>query len=171
MSLIPSIVFLGLVALAAFLLTVLRRSPETLVNERVAASCALALAAVIQCVHFAEELLTRFHIRFPALFGLEPMPLWFFVIFNVAWIAVWIAAVPLIRTSAKPAVFAAWFLALAGMLNGVAHPMMAAASLGYFPGLISSPFIGLAGVVLYRRLCSATSVTPPGSSNSKRTRE
>lgn len=157
LSLLPSIVVLGLAALAAAWLAHYKPSPTDYTIERVAASQTLAVATVVQSAHFAEEWLTDFHVRFPALFGLEPMPLLFFVVFNVTWIAVWLASVPALRSVRKLAFFAAWFLAIAGMLNGVAHPLMAIASGGYFPGLVSSPFIGLVSVYLWKRLQSATS--------------
>lgn len=157
LSLIPSIVVLGLAAFAALQLALRHPYPTEFSTERDAASRVLALAITIQCGHFAEEWATDFHARFPALFGLEPMPLSFFVVFNLTWIAIWIASVPLLRAARKPAFFAAWFLAIAGMLNGVAHPFMAVASGGYFPGLISSPFIGLASIYLWQRLDGATS--------------
>lgn len=95
--------------------------------------------------------------QFPALFGLDAMPLSVFVLFNVTWIAIWIVSIPLLRSACRPAFFAAWFLAIAAMLNGLAHPLLAIASGGYFPGLVTSPFIGLAGVYLWRRLYGATS--------------
>jgi len=157
LSLIPSIVVLGLAAFAALQLALRRPSPTEFTMERATASRVLALATAIQSGHFAEEWVTGFNVRFPALFGLEPMPLSFFVVFNLTWIAIWIASVPLLRSSRKLAFFAAWFLAIAGVLNGVAHPLMAVASGGYFPGLISSPFIGLVSIVLWQRLKGATS--------------
>ncbi|MDJ0759263.1 MAG: HXXEE domain-containing protein [Woeseiaceae bacterium] len=128
-------------------------------KERNAASTFLGIATAIQSVHFAEEWVTGFHIRFPALLGLDPMPMSFFVAFNLVWIGFWIASVPSLRIGRRLAFFAAWFLAIAGVLNGVAHPMMAIASGGYFPGLITSPFIGIAGVILWQRLHRATSMT------------
>ena len=157
LSLVPSIAVLGLAAFAALQLALRHPSPADNSMERYTASRVLALATAIQCGHFAEEWATDFHVRFPALFGLEPIPLSFFVVFNLTWIAIWIASVPLLRAARKPAIFAAWFLAIAGMLNGVAHPLMAVASGGYFPGLISSPFIGLASIYLWKRLDDATS--------------
>ena len=157
MSLIPSISVLGLAAFAALQLALRNPSPIKLTLERAAAARVLAFATAIQSGHFAEEWATDFHVRFPAMFGLDPMPLSFFVAFNLTWIAIWIASVPLLRSARRPAFFAAWFLAIAGMLNGVAHPIMAVASGGYFPGLISSPFIGLASICLWRKLRGATS--------------
>lgn len=148
---------LGLVAIFAVQLAQRRSSPVDAAKERISASTVLALATVIQSTHFAEEWITGFHARFPALLGLDPMPLSFFVPFNLAWIVTWIVSIPFLRLGRRPAFFTAWFLAIAGMLNGVAHPMMAIASGGYFPGLITSPFIGLAGVILWQRLQNATS--------------
>ena len=159
LSIVPSVVVLGLVAVVAVRLSQNRSSPMEAAKERNAASTLLGIATAIQSVHFAEEWVTGFHIRFPALLGLDPMPMSFFVAFNLVWIGFWIASVPSLRIGRGSAFFAAWFLAIAGVLNGVAHPMMAIASGGYFPGLITSPFIGIAGVILWQRLHRATSMT------------
>jgi len=153
-SILPSVVVLGLLALVAVALA-RRRSPAALIAERRAASSALMIATAVQSAHFCEEWVTGFHIRFPALFDLPAMPLSFFVGFNLAWIAIWIACIPALRGSNRFAFFAAWFLALAGVLNAVAHPVMAIADNGYFPGLISSPFIGLTGLWLCLKLQDA----------------
>lgn len=155
-SVVPSLVVLGLVAIFAVQLARSRQSPANAIAERAAASLGLGITTAIQSVHFLEEWASGFHVRFPALLGLDPMPLAFFVPFNLAWIAVWIVAVPFLRRGSPPAFFAAWFIAIAGMLNGIAHPMMAMGAGGYFPGLVTSPVIGIAGVVLWRRLREAT---------------
>jgi len=156
-SAIPSFIILGSVAILAAWLAHRRTSPIASAEERAAASKALVIATTIQAVHFAEEWATDFHVHFPALMNLDPMPLGFFVAFNMAWLAIWILSVPYLRRRRRLAFFAAWFLAIAAMLNGVAHPMMAIAANGYFPGLITSPFIGVAGWILWRRLRGATS--------------
>lgn len=158
-SVLPSVVVLGMVAVFAVQLARRRPSPVDATRERTSASTVLGIATAIQCVHFAEEWATGFHARFPALLGLEPMPLSLFVSFNIALIVIWIVSIPMIRIGQKPAFFTAWFLAIAAILNGVAHPTMAIVSGGYFPGLITSPIIGLAGVLLWRRLQAATSET------------
>ncbi len=158
-SIAPSLIVLGLVACAAAYLALHRRSPPGLAAERARAARALAVATLAQSVHFAEELATGFHVHFPALFGLEPMPLSFFLGFNLAWIALWIASIPLLCSARAVAFFAAWFLAIGGMLNGIAHPGLTLASGGYFPGLFTSPLVAIAGIALWRRLSVAT----PGS--------
>lgn len=156
LGILPSILVLGLLALVAAVLARRYRSPSGLNVERRAAAIALLLATAVQAVHFGEEWATDFHVRFPALVGLPAMPLSFFVGFNLVWIAIWIACIPRLRGGSSSFVFfAAWFLALAGMLNAIAHPLMAVAANGYFPGLISSPIIGLAGLWLWLRLRDA----------------
>ncbi len=159
MSLLPSLLILGIVALIALQLARSRKSPADKADERAAASRALAIATAVQFVHFSEEWATGFHIRFPDLLGLEPIPLPVFLLFNFAWIAIWIAAIPMLRSALTFGFFAAWFLALAGVLNGIAHPLLALFAGGYFPGLLSSPFIGLAGIYLWRKLDLATSMS------------
>ncbi len=124
--------------------------------ERLDAARALALAVGLQSLHFAEEVATGLHERFPALLDLPSMPLSFFVIFNLTWLGIWVASVPGLRSARASAFFAAWFLAIAGMINLIAHPLLAIAAGGYFPGLVSSPFIGGASVWLWRRLHRAT---------------
>jgi hypothetical protein len=147
---------LGLAALAALLLVRSRRSPPEKETERLAAARALALAVAVQSVHFTEEAATGFEERFPALLGLPGIPFSVFVVFNLTWLAIWAASVPGLRSARQAAFFAAWFLAIAGMLNGVAHPLFAIAEGRYFPGLVSSPFIGGASAWVWFRLYRAT---------------
>jgi hypothetical protein len=110
----------------------------------------------VQSVHFTEEAVTGFHTRFPALFNLPEIPLSVFLLFNLLWIGVWIASVPGLRSARSGAFFGAWFLAIAGIVNGIAHPLLALASGGYFPGLWTSPVIGGVCVLLWPRLRKAT---------------
>lgn len=156
LSLLPSILVLGLAALAALVLVSGRHCPAERVAERSAAARALALAVLVQAVHFTEEAATDFHERLGGLLGLPGIPFSGFVVFNLVWLAIWVASVPGLRSARPAAFFAAWFLALAGMLNAVLHPLLAIAQRGYFPGLASSPFVGVASVWLWLRLRSAT---------------
>jgi hypothetical protein len=143
-------------ALAALLLAVFRRSPGELGGERKLAVRAFVVTLMAQGLRFGEETITSFHIAFPNLFSQPPMPFLFFMLFNLAWIGLWIAAVPALREARTWAFFAAWFLAIAGAFNGIAHPVMALMIGGYFPDLLSSPLIGLAGALLCLRLARAT---------------
>lgn len=153
---LPSMFVLGLAALAALRLALTRSSPSGNGEERRIAARVLALAIVVQGVHFAEEAATGFPERLGALFGLPAMPFAGFVVFNVAWLAIWVVAVPGLRSGRTSAFFVAWFLAIAGMANGIAHPLLAIAGGRYFPGLLTSPFIAAASVWLWVRLTRAT---------------
>ena len=157
-------IVLGLAALAALSIAISRKSQPENVTERLAAAMVFALTIGIQGLHFTEEVATGFHERFGPLFGLPAMPLSLFMGFNLPWLALWIVSVPGLRSARTPAFFVAWFLSIAGMLNGIAHPLLAIAAGGYFPGLFSSPFIGGAGVWLWLRLRRATTnLNKPGT--------
>jgi len=158
-SWLPSVMVLGLAALFAGFLARRRGSPPSNAAQRDAAARALAIAVAIQSAHFVEEAATGLPARLPELFGPSAMPSASFVVFNLAWLGIWLASVAGLRSGRRPAFFAAWFLAIAAMANAVAHPLLAVAARGYFPGLVSSPFIGGAGAWLWLRLCSATEPT------------
>ncbi len=155
-SLLPSVLILGAIALAAVFVARSRSTRHALKAARAKAAAALMLATAAQSLHFAEEAATGFHRLFPALFGLPEMPFALFTAFNLLWIGIWIASVKGIRSGSTAAYFAAWFLALAGIGNAISHPLFAIATGGYFPGLFSAPVIGAASVWLSVRLLKAT---------------
>jgi len=155
-SILPSAVVLGIFAVVALFLTLSRGwAQEDKRHIRRAVHIA-AVAVVLQGAHFAEELLTGLHERLPELFGLDPMPLGFFVWFNVAWIVIWSASVWGLWTRHRVALFPLWFLTVGCIANGVAHPLLSVVVGGYFSGLVTSPVVGLVGVVLRRRLLQVT---------------
>jgi hypothetical protein len=142
---------LWLVLTAALAIVVVRKLDAGQLAR--AAPWTLAVLA-IQSLHFAEEFATGFHERFPALLGLAEWTPEFFVCFNMAWIAAWAVAIAaaMVRRAIFLAAWLVWFLALAATANGVVHPVLAIASGGYFPGLLTSPVLGVAGIVLIRAL-------------------
>ena len=156
LNVLPSLLVLGFAALAALLLTLTLRSPPERREERLAAARVLAFATAAQGLHFGEEAATGFHHRLGGLLGLPGIPWSLFVVFNLAWLGIWVASVLGLRSNRAPAFFAAWFLAIAGTINGIAHPLLAVAAGGYFPGLLSSPLVGIASVWLGLRLRWAT---------------
>jgi hypothetical protein len=156
LSMLPSVVVLGLAALAALMLALNRPSPPGNSAERRAASIALAVATVVQGAHFVEETVTGFHQRFPAIFGLQDIPFSVFALFNLFWLGIWVASIAGLRSSRTWAFFAAWFLSIAGIINGFAHPLLALVDGEYFPGLWSSPVIFGVSVWLWLRLRRAT---------------
>jgi hypothetical protein len=147
---------LGAVGIVALVLTLARGDVVARTSELRAAARLAAAMVVLQAAHFAEEAATGFHQRFPASFGLAPWPLGFFVPFNLVWIVVWILSVRGVMARRRSAVFALWFLGLAGITNGVAHPLLALRARAYFPGLATAPLVGMLGVLLCRRLRQIT---------------
>jgi hypothetical protein len=150
---------LGSIALAALYITLRRRSPPEFAAERRLAARVLAVATLVQVLHFAEELVTSLHEHLGGIFALPGMPLSAFLVVNLVWLAIWIASVPGLRAARVPAFFAAWFLAIASIFNGIAHPLLAVVAGDYFPGLYSSPFSGGAGIWLCHQLRRATTST------------
>jgi hypothetical protein len=147
---------LTLSAILALLLAVHRRPAPSRGDERRRTALILACLVALQALHFVEEYATHFYERFPVMVGLAPWPASFFIVFNLTWLIAWAVSVIGVRAGVTPAFFAAWFLAIAGMVNGVAHPLLALQAAGYFPGLITSPLVGINGVVLWKRLMLVT---------------
>ena len=115
----------------------------------------LAFSLLGQAVHFAEESVTGFHARFPELLGLPAWPFPLFVSFNLALLVIWAWGLTSPLHHRLYAIIY-WFFALALVLNGVAHPSLSVLVGGYFPGLYSSPVIGILGILLLVRLYRAT---------------
>lgn len=160
-----SIVFgtagLSAAALVAMVLTI-TRGPITPNPERRRAAVRLAGATVLlQAVHFAEELATGFHQRFPEQLGLAAWSPLFFVAFNSFWLGVWTSSCPGLVARRRWALAALWFLGIAAVANLVVHPVLSARTGGYFPGLLSSPLLGVLGLLLLRQLLGITARTIP----------
>jgi hypothetical protein len=147
---------LDLAAAVALWLTVVRgpivASDAALRKTMVVATLTLAC----QAAHFAEELRTGFASRFPGFLGLSAWPPSFFLSFNLLWIVLWGVSIPALGARWRAALFPLWFLAIASLANGLAHPLLTAATRSYFPGLLTSPLVLVAGFLLVRRLSTAT---------------
>ena len=115
-----------------------------------------SIGIVLQACHFTEELVTGFHVEFPRILGLAPWPLPFFVALNLIWIAIWVLCLFMLDSRPRLAVFPLWLLAIASLANAVAHPVMAIIVGGYFPGLWTSPIVGILGIALVRLLSRET---------------
>jgi hypothetical protein len=151
---------LSLALAMAGVLTLARPARGDSVRLRTVVDSAVLVLA-IQCAHVTEELSTGFPARFPVLLGLAPWPIAFFVPFNAFWIVVWGISCYGVMGGRRAAMLPLWFLAIASVANGVAHPLMSARTGGYFPGLFTSPLLGVAGVVLVRRLLRVTGYVAP----------
>jgi hypothetical protein len=150
-------------AVVALLLTILRRPVDGDRTGWEQAGRLFLIGLAAQCLHFMEEFLTRFEDRFPALLGLPAWPESFFVAFNLTWLCIWILSAIGLEKGYRFALFPIWFFAIAGIVNGVAHPLLAVAANGYFPGLITSPLLGVVGVLLWLRLFALTSGVKSGT--------
>lgn len=135
---------------AVFIATTRRSRPDTLK----AAATLMLLVLALQTAHFIEEFSTGFHRQFFPLLGQAAWPDTLFIAFNVVWIIAWSVAAAAAFLGRWPWLSGAlfWFLGLAAVFNGVAHPVLALLNSGYFPGLATAPLLGIAGFLLLRRL-------------------
>jgi hypothetical protein len=140
----------------ALVLTLARGGVEGNASHLRAAVRVAIVAVLLQGAHFAEELATGFHRRFPELLGLEPWPVAFFVSFNLLWLTIWGLSIWGLAPRRGIALFPLWFLGIASVANALAHPLLSLRTGGYFPGLVSSPFVGIAGAVLLAHLVRFT---------------
>jgi len=155
-SILPSAVVLGTAGVIALYLALTRGwADESRTHIRGAVQTVL-VTILFQAGHFVEELSAGLHERLPALFGLPPMPLQFFVSFNVAWLIIWGISAWGLAAHSRASLFPLWFLGIGCAVNGVAHPALSILAGGYFPGLLTSPVVGVLGVMLLRRLRDIT---------------
>ncbi|MDP9161240.1 MAG: hypothetical protein M3O09_13555 [Acidobacteriota bacterium] len=132
-------VFVGTAALstgavAALLLTILRRPVDGDVVGRERTARLLLIGVAAQRLHFMEEFVTGIQDRLPALLGLPPLRENFVVAFNLTWLSVWILSAIGLQKGYWFALFPVWFFAIAAIVNGIARPMLAVVAHGYFPG-------------------------------------
>ena len=159
-SIVAGTIGLDIAAVVAVSLTVARGAAVAGSVELSATARLATLALTAQLAHFAEEATTGFYQRFPQLLGQAPWSLGFFVAFNLLWIAIWGISIRGLIRRHHLALFALWFLAIGSMANGtgLAHPLLSLTVSSFFPGLVTSPLVGLLGVLLFRRLLSITKV-------------
>lgn len=153
--------FIGTLGLLVVLVisAVLAFSRATPTNGQIASFRRLLITAVcFHLVHLAEETVTGFHILFPQLLGLAPWPVSIFLSFNIGWVLIWLGGIFLFSLT-RFTITTFWFLAIASVVNGIAHPALSFVVGGYFPGLVSSPFVGVLGILIIRRLYHASSHT------------
>lgn len=147
---------LSIAAVGALFLTVFRGPTSSRAYVRHATTVGFVGGILIQVLHFTEEYTTGFFSRFPSVLGLSPWSRSFFVSFNLCWIAIWLCSAVGLRAGYRAAFFPVWFFAIAAMANGVVHPLLSIRTGGYFPGLLTSPLLGIIGVWLWRRLVAST---------------
>jgi hypothetical protein len=154
-SLLTGTAGLSAAALVALVLTVTRK-PVADLGQREKATRLFLIGLSAQCLHFMEEFVTGFQDRFPALLGLPAWSRNFFVAFNLIWLSIWVLSAIGLRSGYRIPLFPVWFFAIAATVNGIAHPVLAVGARGYFPGLITSPVLGVVGMLLWRSLFALT---------------
>ncbi|UCH66735.1 MAG: HXXEE domain-containing protein [Ignavibacterium sp.] len=144
------------VLLVAILLSV-SRNYENL-NEQVLDGFVnrFLVGIAFQCLHFTEEFITRLYERLPQLLGMQVWSKEFFVAFNLSWIFIWSLSAVGLKNQFRPAYIPVWFFAIMMTANGIIHPLLAVAVGGYFPGLITSPIVGILGILILDRLLKMT---------------
>ena len=143
--------------LAALLLTVFRPPGPAEAGPPTKLVGLFLIGIACQCLHCIEEFVTGFHLLFPPLFGLSAISAEIFVGFNVFWIGIWALSAFGIMRCVRIAYFPVWFFALAMCLNAIAHPLLSVWQTDYFPGLITSPLVGMMGVLILSQLFQSTS--------------
>jgi Protein of unknown function with HXXEE motif len=158
-SYIPSIFVLGIALIIAFMFTKKRNPSLENQAERNSAAKVLSFTIIVQCIHFIEEAMTGFNLKLGELLGIPAMSFGFFLIFNLVWIGIWIYSIFGLRSGNGFSFFAAWFLSIAGVLNGIIHPLLSLMAGKYFPGTISSSFVAIASIWLWHKLNTVTSLS------------
>jgi len=153
---LPSVLVLGVVAVVALWLTISRGGVAASADAVRRAVGVAVIAIAAQAGHFTEELTTGFHERLPAVFGLPPLSLRLFVGFNLAWLGIWVLSAWGLARRRQVALFPLWFLGIASVANGLLHPLLALSAGRYFPGLVTSPLVAVAGALLRARLSRTT---------------
>ena len=118
------------------------------------------IGIAFQCLHFTEEFVTGFYVRAPEFLGFVAWSSEFFVTFNLIWIALWLCGAVGIKKQMRIAYFPVWFFAIGMIGNAIWHPLLCLATRSYFPGLFTSPFAGVIGLILVSRLLKLTRATP-----------
>ena len=141
----------ALLAVALVLAYVVWLAQSVLEPRRVLSAYLLALAA--QGLHFIEEYRAGFYREFPPLVGAAPWSRSTFLLFNLAWLFVFVLAAQGVARRWRPAAVVVLFLALGGgVLNGLGHFALAARAGAYFPGLYTAPLSLAAGSYLLLRI-------------------
>lgn len=146
---------LGLSAILGLSCFVVFRRPGTADWQSAHIRTILLATLSLHGVHLIEETIFKFYALFPQLAGLAPWPASLFIIFNLVLITVWLSGLFFSQVGRFYAILY-WFLAIASMVNAIAHPLFSLATQGYFPGLMTAPFVGVAGFVLIKKLYQIT---------------
>jgi hypothetical protein len=155
-SFLPSLIALSAMGVVAMGLTIARGGLHADADALRSAVRVAVLAMILQAGHFVEEAATGLNRRLPEVFGLAPVSMESFVTVNVVALVVWAVSAVALAQGSSWALFPFWFLGVASVANAILHPALSLATGGYFPGLVTSPVVGVAGAVLLHRLAGIT---------------
>ncbi|MEN8721311.1 MAG: hypothetical protein ABF335_00335 [Alphaproteobacteria bacterium] len=99
------------------------------------------ITLVWQFVHLYEKWVTGFAEVFPRSLGYEPSSLPNYMVLTLANLIVVSSGLYFLRKGTRIGTYAAWFLAMIGFVNGIAHPLLAiifADDGWYYPGLYTA---------------------------------
>ena len=152
LSLIVTFVPGVILALIFYFLTIYKKQPEPV---KILPLYLLGLG--IQFLHFAEEYITGFNYRFPALFNSSEYPLNTFVVFNMFAYFMFILGAMMIYKKIRPPMIIPLFFVIYGIIgNAIAHMIFCLIVRGYFPGIYTALIYWIIGPILIKRIWSET---------------
>ncbi len=152
LSLIVTFVPGVVLALIFYFLTIFKKQPEP---DRVLPIYLLALG--IQFLHFAEEYVTGFNYKFPALFNSPEYPINTFVVFNMFAYFMFILGAIMIYKKVKPPMIIPLFFVMYGIIgNAIAHVIFCLIVKGYFPGIYTALVYWVIGPIIIKKIWDET---------------
>lgn len=107
----------------------------------------------IQCLHFAEEYVTDFHVEVPKLLGQEPYPLDYWLTFNmIAYFFFIVGGIAIYKKKKEYMLLPLFFIVVGVLLNGLGHVLLSIYTGGYFPGLFSALLYVILGPIILKRI-------------------
>jgi hypothetical protein len=114
----------------------------------------------VQFIHFAEEYVTGFGTRFPALYGGVPYSDNLFVVFNMnAYCVFSVACILVFTKNVRYLLIPALFFVIYGAIgNAIAHTWWSLYLGAYFPGLVTAQIYWILGPLVLSRLVGSPRV-------------
>ncbi|MDR0650886.1 MAG: HXXEE domain-containing protein [Candidatus Peribacteria bacterium] len=116
------------------------------------------LALAVQFLHFAEEFVTGFHIRWPVeIFRATPYDTNMFLLVNmISYFFFTLAGIAMFKKIKFPIIIAWFFIVMGVCIQAVQHTVYAMMVGGYFPGLYTSLLCYLLGPMLIIKMIKAS---------------
>jgi len=151
-SLIVTFVPGVIAALLFYFFTVFKKQPEP---DNILPLYLLGLG--IQFLHFAEEYMTGFNHKFPALFKSPEYPIDTFILFNMfAYFMFALGAIMIYKKITPPMIIPLFFVAYGIVGNAISHLIYCIVVGGYFPGVYTSIIYWIIGPMIIKRIWDET---------------